>query len=187
MTRLIKFHDKNLPWQQGAWGGGTLVKDKIQHADITKPGVPVEYQSWDVERFSNPCPVFKKLVALDGLSTKKPSVAGLCDGLSVKGLYDAYLEFPPGNSVQKAENIKKVLNSTLPQWMWKLSRAANKLEAEVVVEATRRKVEGGETSTGLGASSPSSPVKTAVTVGAVAGAGWLAVKYLLPYLTKVVR
>ena len=143
MTRLIQFHDKVLPSQKGAWGGGTLTKDKITHADIAKPGIPAEYQSWDVERYSNFCPVFDKLVALGGLPTKKPSAAtpGLCNGLVVSDLYYEYGSWseknPNAGAVAATTIAHDLATKTMPKWMASLDQAANKLRNEVVTEEVR--------------------------------------------------
>lgn len=180
MTRLIRFHDENLPSQRGAWGGGSLQKSNITYAEIVKPGIPEKYQTWAVEAYSNPCPVFFKLVSLNGLPTKTPPKGALCSNKAVSDLYYEFVKWsekhPGAGAVEGAQVLENLTSKTLPSWIAALDTAANTLRNEVVAEMVRTKLEGGKTA-------PPSITKALVTSAGVTAAAWFAWKYLLPVIT----
>lgn len=167
ITRLIQFHDQNLPSLKGAWGGGALTKEKTSHADLTKPGIPTEYQTWDYERYSNFCPVFERLVKLNGLPTKKPpaGVPGLCNGWTISSLYYESTLLAPDKqtTVDKTKQINALVDVILPEWIAALDKAANTLRNEVVMQAVKNHID---------AQKPK-PSKIPIVVGGAAVVGGL--------------
>jgi hypothetical protein len=190
-TRLIQYHDKILPSQAGAWGGGKLETTDLSWYAFAAASKDVDSAGkWDPkkhthyfkrQRYSNDCPVLVKLAAYGApVAAHKLS---LCPSkLSIPSLHEGlYIPWAAANSkagaVTKTNEIKKLLSEVLPKWTESLDKAANKLRTEVLMQAVKLELDPPAAS--------GSPVKTVAKVTAAAGAGWLAWKYLVPLLKVI--
>lgn len=188
MTRLIKLHDKLVPAKSTEWGGGVLTSDTVSWPHTGEPGIPDKFKSFKRETFANSCPVLKKLVERGAPSQthKLSKCPGSLAPSSLDHLFNSWSAQNPNTSaVVKTNKLEQLLNETLPAWNKSLDKAALELQNELIAEAVRHRLQSNEPSSEP--ASPNSGVKTAAAAGAVAGAGLLAVKYLLPYLSKVFR